>query len=136
MNDSAIRKLLLISTLVGIIGIQACGDYATSLPGHYSLVRVYSGAVLISNPEHVVVINPNVESYKVIDGLVVGYVTAPEYLSPEEKAVSKPGYFVLNTKTREVQQGLNKTMWLDTLRLLDVKSEPLLNKPSRFDKNY
>jgi len=125
---------LLLSLFV--FSISACGDYAVRLPGGYSLVRVYSGAVLISDPQHLVVVNANVNSYKVIDGLVVGHVSTEEYFSPEEKKVCKPGYFILNTKTHETKQGLEKKAWLDSLKALGVNDEPRLTKPSRFDKNY
>lgn len=134
MRLSTVRLLGLILAMV--LSMTACGDYSIRLPGGYSLVRVYAGAVLISNPQHEVVVNSNVDGYKVLDGLVAGYVTTPDHLSPEEKEVSKPGYFILNTKTHDVKQGLDKKAWLDSLKAQGVSSEPSLGKPSRFDRDY
>lgn len=137
MKLSAVRSLWLVFVLTMVFSMTACGDYKIHLPGGYSLVSVYAGAVLIAG-DHVrgVVINSNVDSYKVLNELVVGHVNTPDHLSPEEKDVSKPGYFILNTKTHEVKEGLDKKAWLDTLRALGVNNEPGLSKPSRFDKDY
>lgn len=116
--------------------MSGCGDFSVRLPGNYSLVRVYAGAVLISGPSNVVVIDSNINSYKVLGHLVVGQVNSPGHFSPEEKAVSKPGYFILNTKTHEVRQGLDKKSWLDALQMLGVRNEPELGTPSRFDRLF
>lgn len=141
MKLRVVRSLGLILAMV--LSMTACGDYAIRLPGGYSLVRVYAGAFLISFRDHDgrrlwgdVVVNATVDSYKVLNELVVGHVSVLDYMSPEEKEVSKPGYFILNTKTREVRQGLDKKAWLDSLKAQGVSSEPRLGKPSRFDRDY
>ena len=134
MNLRDIRSVWLVFALSILISVPACGDYSVSLPGGYSLVRIYAGAVLISHAEKGVVIEANIDGYKVIGGLVVGHVIAAEL--PPEKAFSKPGYFILNTQTHEIKQGLNKKDWLDSLQSLGIHGEPHLGKPSRFDKNY
>lgn len=142
MNLSAIRSLR-FSVLIAAFSIAACGDYEIRLPGGYYLVRVYAGAYIISfrgqdgqSRTDEVVVNATVDSYQVLDGLIVGHVSTLDYMSPEEKEVSKPGYFILNTKTHEVKQGLDKKAWLDSLNALGVSSVPRLDKPSRFDRDY
>lgn len=135
MKLSAVRSLGLI--LAVVLSVTGCGDYSVHLPGGYSLVRVYGGAVLIAG-DYIrgVVIDPNVDSYEVLEGIIVGHVNTHDHLTAEDKEASKPGYFILNTKTHEVKQGLDKKAWLDSLRVLGIASEPSLSKPSRFDKDY
>lgn len=134
------RPLVLILALA--FSVTACGDYQIRLPGGYYLTRVYAGAFLISfrgqdgqSPYGEVVVNATVDRYEVLDGLVVGHVSTLDYMSPEEKEVSKPGYFIVNTKTHEVKQGLDKKAWLDALQVQGI-SEPNLGKPSRFDRGH
>jgi hypothetical protein len=130
-----IKKLLLGLLFCIFLGsLFGCGDYAVSLPGGYSLVRIYGGAILISHSSKGVVINANIDSYKVLDELIVGHVTVAEL--PPEKDYSKPGYFIINTKTHEVGEGLDRMAWLEALRKINIVTEPKLSKPSRFDKDY
>ena len=117
-----------------VFSMSACGDYSVRLPGNYALTRVYAGAVLINHPEKGVVIDANIDGYKVLNDLVVGHVSVAEH-SPE-KELSKPGFFILNTKTHELRQGLDKKAWLDSLKALGTTNDPSLDKPSRFDKDY
>ena len=117
-----------------VLSVSACGDYSVRLPGNYALTRVYAGAVLIGAPEGGVRIEANIDGYKVLNDLVVGHVIVAEH-SPE-KEMSKPGYFILNTKTHEAKQGLDKKAWLNSLQAQGISSEPSLGRPSRFDKNY
>ena len=123
--------------MVLLFCLSACGDYSIRLPGGYSLVRVYSGAVLIAG-DHTrgVVIDPNVEGYAVLGDLVVGRVNTPGNLTDEDMSASVPGYFILNTKAHTVRKGLVRQTWLDSLKELGITAEPRLSNPSRFDKNY
>lgn len=134
MKLRAIRSLWFWFVLTILFSMSACGDYSVRLPGNYALIRVYAGAVLIGAPEGGTRIEANIDGYKVLGDLIVGHVTAAE-LSPE-KEMSKPGYFILNSKTHEAKHALDKKAWLDALRALGVNSEPKLSKPSCFDRNY
>jgi hypothetical protein len=134
MNLNGFRSVRLVLALSALISMSACGDYSIRLPGGYCLVRIYAGAVLISHGEKGVAIDANIDGYEVIGDLVVGHVIAADL--PPEKTFSKPGYFILNTKSNEITQGLDKKVWLDSVQALGVHGEPRLSKPSRFDKNY
>ncbi len=120
--------------MVVFLCLSACGDYGIRLPGNYELVRIYASAVLISHPDDGVVIGAHIDGYKVLDPLVVGHVSLAEH--EPERGYSKPGYFILNTKTHEVREALDKAGWLATLQALGIEEEPGLDKPSRFDRNY
>ena len=113
-----------------LLGITACGDYSVNLPNGYTLVSVYSGAILINHPHEGIAVEANIDSYQVIGDLVVGHSTSAELLP--EKGFSKPGYFILDTRTRKVLQALDRTTWLSNLAKLGVSEVPVLNKPSRF----
>lgn len=128
------RKVYLTLVCLILVGSTSCVDYSIQLPGGYSLVRVYRQAVVISHPDKGIVIEANIDKYKVMGSLVVGHVILAE--RPPESEYSKPGYFILNTFTHEYRQGLDKGSWLDALRAAGVASEPKLDKPSRFDNNY
>lgn len=134
MKTGTVRLFWLGLALMAAFSMSACGDYSIRLPGNYALTRVYAGAVLINHPEKGVVIDANIDGYKVLGDLVVGHVTVAEE-SPE-KEMSKPGYFIVNTKTHEVKQGLDKKAWLDALQAHGIGNEPNLGKPSRFDREY
>lgn len=125
----------LVFVLFTLVAVSGCGDYSISLPGDYSLAQIYGGAVVICGPppNRIIRIHANIDGYKVINGLVVGHVVVAER---SEKEYSKPGYFIINTKTDVVLQSLDKKTWLDSLRILGVNEDPALSMPTMFDKNY
>lgn len=129
------RLIRIGAAITAIVGMQGCGDYSVHLPDSYVLTRIYAGAVLINHPEKGIVVDANIDGYTVLgDHVVVGHVTAAD-LSPE-KEHSKPGYFLLNTRTHDVKQGLDKKTWLESLQKIGISNEPNLSKPSRFDRDY
>ena len=138
---STLRRLASIFAL--ILSLAGCGDYRISLPGGYSLVRVYSGAYLISfrggdgrRLSGEIVIDIGVDRYLVLDHLVVGRVSKLDSVIPEDEVESVAGYFILNTRTHGLVQGLNRNTWLTTLQSLGVKDLPRLQKPSRLDSYF
>lgn len=134
MASIAVRARGLVLVLTVAFGVSACSDYSIRLPNDYELIRIYAGAVLIGAPEGGARVEANIDGYTVIGELVVGHVTAAEH-SPE-KEMSKPGYFILNTESHEVKQGLSKEDWFDAIKGLGITREPSLGKPSRFDNHY
>jgi hypothetical protein len=124
--------LALLGTIV--VCTISCGDYAIQLPRGYSLVRVYSGTLEISRPDRGMVIPATVDRYAVIGSLIIGHTSLAR--EEPERDLSKPGYFIIDTQSDGVKQGLDKNSWLESLRLVGIMSEPKLHSPSRFDKNY
>jgi|SRR5438445_2733995 len=135
MVKLGLPRRTIVALLLAVVSTTSCnGDYAIRLPGGYSLVRIYSGTVVISHPDIGIVVEANVDGYAVVGSLVVGHVSLASR-DPEQE-FSKPGYFVLNTRTHETKQSLDKAAWLESLRAAGILGEPKLNKPSRSDKNY
>ena len=111
------------------------GDYSVGLPRGYTLIRVYSGAVLIANPSHEIIISPNIDKYEVIGNIVIGHVSR-EGLPSNEAADSVPGFFILDVRNGTIQQGLTEQAWLLALNKLGITERPNLHKPSRFDRDH
>jgi len=110
-------------------------DYSISLPGGYSLIRVYAGAILMADKNHSKIISPNIDGYKVFGHIVIGHVSS-DNLPPEEAADSQPGYFILDIQSGTVLQGLDEQRWLDLLQKYGITKKPGLHKPSRFDQIF
>jgi len=121
--------------ITAVLVMYACGgDYSVRLPGGYALTRVHAGAVVIHHPEKGIVVDANIDGYKVLGDIVVGHVIMAD--RTPDNAYSKPGYFFVITKTHEVKQGLGKKAWIESLQKLGISSEPNLSKPSPFDRDY
>lgn len=122
---------------LGILGVLVLGtiglwDYSVQLPSGYSLDRIYSNAILITGPPYGdIVIHANVDKYQVIGNFILGHAAQAE-LSPE-KELSKPGYFLIDTKTKTVIESLNEQDWLSHIEKAGIKEKPNLRAPSRFD---
>ena len=119
----------------------ACGDYAVPLPGGYELVRVGAGEVLLSEPRRGVVVDINIDGYGVHGPIVVGHVSKPARPAEQRlplgfKDESRPGYFIADTRTGDIKQGLDRQAWLSALGALGITKEPTLKKPSRFDRYF
>lgn len=130
-DSKCVFRATFIATL--IIAVSSCGDYRVDLPNGYQLVRVYGGAFTISHPVKGGVVHSNVGRYAVVGDLVVGYVTTPDHVSLEERRMSIPGFFILNTATNSIKVGLDEERWAAELKANGVSHRPNLRKPSRFD---
>ena len=133
-------KLGFFLTVLGILGILVLGaigllDYSVQLPSGYSLDRIYSNAILITGPPYGdIAIHANVDKYQVIGSLILGHVTQAER-SPE-KELSRPGYFLIDTKTKTIVEGLNEQDWLNYIKKAGINEKTNLRAPSRFDIIY
>ena len=123
------------------------GDYKVALPNGYALIRSNAYDVAIWNPEEGTyhqrsrIIAPLITGISVQGDWVLGLVEDshnPWLLEKNERAkVEKAeqekarGYFLLNTKTHNVQIGLTKETWLTVLKDNGIQSEPQLERPSR-----
>lgn len=119
---------------VAALWLSGCWDYGVRLPNGYELVRIYASAVLIVDPQRQILVEAHIDAYSVVDHLVVGHVARAEY--PPEREMSMPGYFVLNTRTAALKQGLTRTEWRAALRAVGLAEAPPLSAATRFDGPY
>jgi len=125
------------------------GDYEIRLPTGYSLVRVYAGATMLTDPTKGVIIDPNIDGYKIVDNILVGHVSCDNlHLTPEDAASCKPGYFIVDMANGyhpplpdtgvympggNLKQALDEQKWIEYLRIYGITEKPKLHKPSRFN---
>jgi hypothetical protein len=111
----------------------ACGGgWRTSLPNHYQLVYANAYEVAIARPESSIVVYPSIVEYAVIGDIVTGRAdiprTFPGQPAPQRRA---SGYFLLNTATGVVSDGLSMPEWHAELRRAGIEDEPDLERPRR-----
>lgn len=123
------RKLFVIPFL--LIFLSGCMDYSINLPNGYSIVRSNVDDVTIANKNLVVVISPKIIGYDIREDLVVGLVST-EGLPSEIIQESKPGYFVIDTKSDKINQGLSEEVWLHLLSSHGISDRPKLKHPTWF----
>lgn len=130
MRSFLVRCFLLIA----MSWIACSGDYAIELPNGYELVRFNGLETGIVAPGGRLVINPTVREYAVLGDLVVGNADVPERLEGQPAPFrTAAGYFVLNTDSGEIADGLTDEAWRAKLAELGIGDEPKLNRPTPFD---
>jgi hypothetical protein len=115
------------------LSMLACGaGWRISLPNHYQLVYANAYEVAIAGPDNAIVVYPSIVEYAVIGDLVTGRAdiprTFPGQPAPQRRA---SGYFLLNTATGAISDGLSIPQWHAELRRAGIEDEPDLERPSR-----
>lgn len=110
------------------MGARQPGSYLpdTDLPGGYKLMSYWGGdatSIIGWSPDPPVYVGPGVDGYQVIAGIAVGHVSCSI-----DGGRCEPGYFVLDTRTGKVQQGLGRAAWLKALRNVGIAAEPKLHR--------
>lgn len=108
------------------------GDYKISLPGGYSLWEFSSERIgLVSpDPEPRIIAGPHVDGYRVYTNVIVGHVVSR--LEFDEMTVG--GYFILELKSGDIHQGLDRKEWLSEMRHYGIHQLPKLHAPSSTDE--
>lgn len=106
------------------------GDYEVALPNGYKLARIYENGLLVADASNSVILHPNVEKYTVLENFVVGVCGRSRFPSSQEPF----GYFIIDTKTGEVQSGLSDVDFQAVINTCCGLSEiPDLRVPDRND---
>lgn len=128
------KKVLIVVLLV--CGAFVLGRYAlpylcpVTVPGFMShrLLLRHGYEIVSSSGDYALVrgsrpvILPVIDSYGVHGDLVVGHVT-------EQTSESKPGFFIVDTRTGDRWQALEKDAWMKILARYDITEEPGLIRP-------
>ena len=88
-------------------------DYYRELPNGYKLHDYGGDDIAIQNPDSKIIIGPVVSQYSHYDGVVFGFVVGSEKL--DQDWVGVPGYFIIDTKTRDVVNGMLENEWVRQL---------------------
>jgi len=111
-------------------------DYRIALPNEYELWRTSKGAYTIANERDFLVVGRTVQKYAVMGSIVTGYVSDENMADVSETLRGKTGYFVLDTATANLQDGLGEDKWRNVLELHNITSLPALKTPSRKDAKW
>lgn len=122
-------RLWLIPFLAPFILVGCGGNFRISLPNNYEMVSQYTGSVWIFGADGSSVIPGTVDGYVVGDGFVIGHTSLPRDQVLAKK-YSNPGFFIINTKTDMVVQGLDKKNWIAHLKKLGLPTNPQLYTPA------
>jgi hypothetical protein len=113
------------AVLLATVSISGCAtsrsDFVVALPNGYQIVRDKTEAPTLVKKKGGKVVPGPVASYSVIRDVVVGMVQA----TPQEK----PAYFVLNTRSGEVDKGLTEAAYNERLKALNLPASPELSPP-------
>jgi hypothetical protein len=117
------RKTILIMFLILLSG---CGQGATELIGGYRHHDL-GGENAISDRSDNMVVDPNVDRYKVIDPYIVGERIQPSFdPAPWNKELlsKRPGFFILDTRSGQLIEGMNESEFEKELRARNLDPRP------------
>lgn len=123
---------MVLAVLLPVCGCFWKGDYGIALPNDYELARIWSGAYTIANEQRALVVGLTVTKYAVKGSIVTGLVTHKR-VEDHSGLMGKEGYFVLDTATGALQDGLSEQEWRETLASRGISPPPVLKEPSRKD---
>lgn len=112
--------------LLGLIVMvfQGIMDFGLALPNGYEVVRVSGGTFLITDHTNFVRIDPLIEEYAMRGKWVIGRTS---YYERDQGEVE--GFFVLDTKTGKLQQGLSNKQFQQALTKNNIRRGSLRKPP-------
>ena len=129
MKTRALVPLILISLLLLLNG---CGK-SDPLPGGYAIFFADSEDVgLVLPPKGEILVGPKLAKIGSSGTLIFGEVQPPK--KPERKFQTgsrTPGFFILDSSTGTVENGLSREDWLKKLQKAGLQGEPELVDPER-----
>jgi len=116
---SGLRVALIVAVAAVIVG---CGDYEIPLRHGYVLGRIRSGVFVVVDPTQHVVVGPTVDRCQIVGDLFIGRVANDK---------GQHIYFIVNMRSRTVQDGLNENEWRRQLAASGVTDYRLV-RPTRY----
>lgn len=126
MGGILIVFLLLLSIAIWILLGHPIHARTTKLPGGFSLIAVYGNQFGLCNSYNEIIVGPPIERYAINGHVIIGYVT-PGKTSDMFEVTS--GYFIVDTSTGKVNQGLSKTKWHLLLHSHNIIDRQVLRNP-------
>lgn len=120
----------IMGALLMLLMTPGLHDFCIKLPNGYELFRPYVQGNCIVDSESSVVIGEFVDRYRVIKHLVVGHVSPGLSYPGDTEPQEATGYFILDTKTGNIEKGMTKRKWMSSLKARGILSTPKLWKPN------
>jgi hypothetical protein len=133
--DKRLTALLKISMVIGLIA-AGCRDGTINARPSVPLINGYEAVPIsgdtwaITDSQRRNAVSESVITLAVVGDLIIGQSVIPSPPSPMMQY--SPGYFVLNSRTGETVEGLDRATWRKKLRELGITDEPKLRRFSRF----
>jgi hypothetical protein len=99
-------------------------DYRIALGNGYELVRTSSEHIMMSAPDHTVILGPTVNSYRTSRYYVFGHVSSTE-------SARVTAFFLVDTRNGKLQLWSTKKQWLRGLKKAGVVGPYDLKRPMR-----
>jgi len=114
-----------------MLGVAACGGPYDDLPNGYRFFRANSHQQVITKAGMGVVVEADVAELAILGDLVVGFAE-PEVVFEGQPPPprTEPGFFVLDTRTGQLQDDLSRAQWLGALGARGIDEPPELHAPT------
>ncbi|MHB1461258.1 MAG: hypothetical protein ACYC1M_08265 [Armatimonadota bacterium] len=121
--------------------------YYVKLPGGYECyyTSVFSSVIIHNTKGSLYLqekqaIGPAVGRYHAFNNVIVGQITPLRFKPPEGIDYGlyemRPGYFIIDVRTKKVYGGLNMHDWMQKLKAYGITETPKLHKPSWLDMYF
>ncbi len=125
-----IRTLLLLA-LVPQFFLFGC-NRGSPLPGGYAIFSGDSEDVgLVLPPKGEILIGPKLVQIGNSGPFIFGEVNPPRKPNRILAGSRTPGFFILDSKTGAIENGLSREVWLEKLKNAGVQGEPALVDPGK-----
>lgn len=111
----------IIAAALLCILLSGCGEKEVELEGGYKYVQLDGASYTITNRENRMVVAPNVSRYKIFGSYVVGERKDADI---DDRLSRNFGFFILDTRTGELLEGLSQANFEEELRARHLNSHP------------
>jgi hypothetical protein len=111
--------------VIAVAAFAAARYHHTALCNGYKLLRMNGYEVVVANPKNDIVTRGTVTIFDVKSPYITGY-TSSEHMAPDTDPVD--GYFMLDTASGNVSDGLTETAWRQKLTEFHWE-HPVMRRP-------
>jgi hypothetical protein len=122
--------------MLSLLLLTACNK-RDPLPGGYAIFFGDSEDVgLVLPPKGEILLGPKLTQIGNSGALIFGEVQPPRKPNRFLTGSRTPGFFILDTKTGAIENGLSREVWLQKLNKAGVQGEPALVHPDRITPRF